>query len=449
MAGRPPGPNPHFQLDTRLGLATGGLLAVCILLMGIPDGLSWQNVGRLVFDFTGAQAFIATTQWFYLFAFASVILLVRFRLAIAVLRYQNPFLLLLISYLFLNTSWSVDPDISIRRSIKFLGAFVICLAFTVASWRPGRMEVVVRHAMLFYLLASLVFIVVMPKYGIHQVEGENEPQLAGAWRGLGTHKNGFGGVSAFALVFWMHAWFTTTGERLKTGFAIVVALVCLIGARSSTSLACAVVSTAVIYAALRYPLARRPLWMLAAVALLVLLPLMAFVIPNGWPTLDDLLKPLVTLLGRDLTFTNRDKLWGALLLEIPNHPWLGIGYQAFWNGPGSASDAALKYAGFIVNSGHSGYLDIINELGIVGFSLLMLMILTDLRRLFVLSVVSLTFFALHLGLNVFQLMVNISESFFMGTMTMSSFLVLLSSVVTSRMRFEQDLWRLQQEKRPL
>lgn len=417
---------------------TAALVLVALWLLELPDGFSWAAVGRPDLAADGIN-FIAKLQWLPLFGLGALLILARFRLSMALLAHLNPFLLLLTLWVLASALWSYDPSLTLRRAIKVVGVLLIAWGVMLASWDYGRYERLLRWGMLAFLLASLLFMLLRPRLGIHQAD-ESEPLLAGSWRGLTVHKNSFGALASLAAVFWTHALLTTERKALAA-FGLLVCLICLIGARSSTALVCALASITLMLAGLKTRLVQRPGAFLLFAAALFLVPLLWFVILNGLPSLDEALGPVTQLLGRDLSFTGRVPLWDALLDEIPQHHWLGTGYQAFWGPPGTLSDAARAKAGWTSANGHNGYLDTANELGLIGLALLLAAIAFDLRRAARLATLSASVFALHTAVQFYQLVSNLSETMFFRTISLTFLLTVLSSLHLARISLDLDLRR--------
>lgn len=416
------------------------LVIVALFLLQVPDGFNWAGIGTINLNAGDNPRLLPKIQWFPLFGLGALFLLARFRLTMAILPHLNPFMIAAAVWIVASSLWSYDPSLTLRRSIKILGTLVIGWGVVMTCWDYGRYERVLRMGMLVFLLASLVFIAVKPAWGIHQAH-ENESALAGAWRGMASHKNPFGAMASVALVYWMHAWLTDRAHRGLALFAIVVCAVCTIGSRSSTSLLCGVLSIGVLLAGLKTEIARRPGALFLLLGALFLVPIFWFIILNGFPTFDEALGPLTRLLGRDLTFTGRLPLWQALLDEIPQRPILGSGYQAFWGPAGALSDAARARAGWISINGHNGYLDTANEIGLIGIGLILAAISFDIRRAVRLASLSASVFALHLAVNFYQLVSNLSETMFFRTISMTFLLTTMSSFHLARISLDLELRR--------
>mgnify|MGYP006137444093 CR=1 FL=1 len=80
-----------------------------------------------------------------------------------------------------------------------------------------------------------------------------------------------------------------------------------------------------------------------------------------------LLGPIGMLTGKDLTFTGRTDIWDILVEHIKLNPYLGTGYGAYWTGPvaGSLSNEFMLRLHFYPGSAHNGYLEILNDLGVL------------------------------------------------------------------------------------
>jgi O-antigen ligase len=98
----------------------------------------------------------------------------------------------------------------------------------------------------------------------------------------------------------------------------------------------------------------------------------ALAIVNVFP---DTISFLPEIFGKDTSLSNRTYLWDYMLIEISDHPLHGVGFQGYW------IVSRLKYSKiydlfiWLPNQAHNGYLDIINEVGIIGILLMVLMVI--------------------------------------------------------------------------
>lgn len=72
-------------------------------------------------------------------------------------------------------------------------------------------------------------------------------------------------------------------------------------------------------------------------------------------------------LGKERTLTGRSVLWEFALGMIETRPWLGSGFDAFWNAGDGSSGSYVQYVIHAeVKNFHNSYLDIAVQLGAVG-----------------------------------------------------------------------------------
>jgi len=90
---------------------------------------------------------------------------------------------------------------------------------------------------------------------------------------------------------------------------------------------------------------------------------------------------LLSVMGRDTTFSGRTEIWKQVWRFILERPLLGWGYAAFWRGIEGQSFEVVAAMRFIVFHAHNGFLEIWLELGIVGLTLFVLSYLRAWRKL--------------------------------------------------------------------
>jgi len=74
-------------------------------------------------------------------------------------------------------------------------------------------------------------------------------------------------------------------------------------------------------------------------------------------------------LGKDVTLTGRVPLWLALIPFLQERPWTGYGLGGFWLGWEGPSAYVWSQVGWDPSHGHNGYLDLWLDLGLIGLSL--------------------------------------------------------------------------------
>jgi O-antigen ligase len=281
----------------------------------------------------------------------------------------------------------------------------------LASWHAQRLQTVVRPLLTAMLVGSLAFGLIFPALAIHQ---ELAPELIGAWRGLANHKNSFGALACMALIFWIHAGLSGEVNAFKALTGSVIAIVCLLLSRSSTSLAAAVFATVLLGLLLRAPQGLRPYVPYIVGALALTLLVYAIAILNLIPGLGVLLAPVTALSNKGINLTGRTDIWAIILEHISRHPLLGTGYAAYWTaGPIMGTESyefMWRMNLFYPGSAHNGYLEVVNDLGWAGLACLLAYLVTYLRQALQLFAIDRKQAALCLAIFFQQATTNLAET---------------------------------------
>ena len=84
--------------------------------------------------------------------------------------------------------WSPDAFLTLRRGFALLGTVFLGLSLATTFDFRQALAILIRSLALAMAL-SLVWVVLFPKYGVHQATDFVEPIHAGKWRGIFAHKN--------------------------------------------------------------------------------------------------------------------------------------------------------------------------------------------------------------------------------------------------------------------
>lgn len=405
----------------------------------LPPGFVFDPIGRETLDPSASSSF--KLVWVPLIGLSLGVIFARFKLAGLLLPELNRGLLVFLLFCLASAIWSPDAARTFRQAFSIVGVSLLATAFTLAAWRPGRLESVLLPASTAMLALSLLVAVLAPGIGIHH---ENQFELMGAWRGITYQKNGLGQLSAIAMIFWCHAWVAGKTRPRYAALGVALAVLLLLKSRSSTALLVSTIACITIVLRLRPPLRlgsdRRSLSLLLALTIAV--PLLLYLLLVGSFDSASYADAFGKLFGKDATFSGRTYIWAELLREIPRHPWLGIGFNSFWFTP-AANEAVLRL-GWPCPSGHNGYLDLINTLGVVGFLLFIGFVALHLQAIKRVARFDPAMAALHLGLFIFVALTNLTESGWFVPITLTHMLIMLSSAELSRAQLEQRLRQAQQ-----
>ena len=144
----------------------------------------------------------------------------------------------------------------------------------------------------------------------------------------------------------------------------------------------------------------------ASVAFLV------YCVLHGKMPFEALIDLIFTSMDKSSTLTGRTQLWEFMEAEIIRHPWFGTGYGGFWvglDGPAGALVRRLDWGP--PTQAHSGYIDGLNEIGIIGMLIFSYLIATHIYRCFRLySIGMFSHFVLHSAIAISFLVKDYAES---------------------------------------
>jgi O-antigen ligase len=307
---------------------------------------------------------LITFQAIYLITF--FLLILRWKKAIHFVK-QDKLIWCLVGFGLISFIWSFDPRITLVRGIALLGSSMFGLYLASRYSLKEQMELL-GYSFAVIVFLSFILALGLPKYGV--MSGIH----AGAWRGIYNHKNVLGKM----MVLGTYIVFLLTSGKTKIYYLIQIFLsVCLLALAKSAS---AIVS------------------FLILVPVLFILKILRwkynFLVPSFFAitmaggslylVITGFGDTLLNLAGKDMTLTGRSDLWSLALNKILNHFWLGYGYGAFWTD--TNRDATLvRYAvGWSVPNAHNGFLDLLLDLGFIGFGLLVASLLVVAYRCIVL-----------------------------------------------------------------
>ncbi len=270
---------------------------------------------------------------------------------IAALPWAGLFALLAVA----STAWSLDPLLTLRRSIPFALAGLFGLWFA-ARFPAARQFAILRLAVVAVALATNVIILAAPSIGL-----DHSPGHAADWQGVFTQKNACGRIMVLATAIILFA-DRITAKRLAA-LALFLFVLIMSGSRGAWIVEFAVLLLWLLLLAARRAGSRFRLVLGLAAPVVVALCAAAAVCLFPW---------LSRLLGRDATLSGRTPIWAQVAHFIAQRPLFGYGYDAFWRGmvgPSFQIDAAVH---FIVEHAHNGFLEICLELGAAGLALFLL-----------------------------------------------------------------------------
>jgi exopolysaccharide production protein ExoQ len=275
---------------------------------------------------------------------------------------QEKFLALFLGWMAVSITWSDYPLVTLKRSVAVLGESIICLAFLLrVRWSSDALRYF-RLVAGIYIVLTIASVIIYPR-GAIQWEFP-------AWRGLAPTKNNLGQISLFSIVIWLSVVAFNKGRLQNALHYVLLALsvVALLGARSTTSflVAAFLLTVAVLLrlGTLSGSRAAAIVYTTFVAITCVAIALLVFVFT------PDFLSALFGVFGKDMTFTGRVDLWEAVLAMTKDRMWLGWGFGAFWVMDSPHLTQLFQQFIWIPNQAHQGYLDVFNQNGLIGITLL-------------------------------------------------------------------------------
>jgi exopolysaccharide production protein ExoQ len=284
-----------------------------------------------------------------IYTYGAALMFVRWRQVLRAARTAWP-LLALAGLACLSSAWSVEPMLTLRRSVLLLASTMIAI-YVGERYSIKAFAHLLAHTVCVMIVLVLLVYLVAPEYVI------DYSAYGGAWKGLATYKNTFGEHMAVAVLLLVLVRFRRL-PWLRYVFLLIAGGLLFLS-HSATAVVCAVLTLAAV-----------PFWrlMLGKQRFLVGV-LVAGVFSLGIYWLLTFPETIFQVLGRDATLTGRTDLWSKLLPVIANRPILGYGYAAFWAGLKPELLSIWIQAGWLVPASDNGYIDLCLSIGAAGLAL--------------------------------------------------------------------------------
>lgn len=364
----------------------------------------------------------------YLFAFAIIAIAAVRCSGVRSMKAFSPLYVLLLFWCVASALWSIDPEVTIRRSV-LLCVVSACVMLSVHSIGPSRALQLLCYVLVAVIAIDLLSVALIPQ-ARHMADGA-EPQLAGDWRGVHGHKNIAGAL--YANIVLLALFLASTTHDRRALFLAIVSTAFLVGTNSKSSLGLLPVA---LLAGMLYRLSfgntltRDRIYVgLALVGAILLAGLCLW-----WNTVS-------LALQNPALFTGRVAIWQAEWAYIRQHILLGSGFGTFsYTGKNSPiyDYIGSAWTGAVAN-GHQGYLELLLTVGAPGFILTIICLLVEpLMLLGRQNRLSLPCRALLFSLFVFFFLHNFMESDFLMTDNVEWVVFLLTCTLMRASRIEHN-----------
>lgn len=300
----------------------------------------------------------------------TLILIAKYRQTFVRVAQKDIWIWLLLVIVIASIFWTVEPDITKRRSILLVGTTLFGIYLAMRYNMRQQLELLAWTFGLIIVLSCL-FAIFLPDYGV--MSFQEGGVHAGAWRGVMTHKNILGRIMVLSsMIFFFVALsksITHPIYRWLPWIFYILSIVLIVLSTSKSSLIVFLVLTAI------FPLYRT--WRYRYNYLIPLMIVFILVVGGTAILLFDNLDIIASELGRDLTLTGRTDVWAVMLKLIIQRPLFGYGFNAVWTGWDNDVTAYMwRRLQWECPYGHNGFMDLLIELGISGLAIFLLSYIT-------------------------------------------------------------------------
>ncbi|MBS0231901.1 MAG: O-antigen ligase family protein [Proteobacteria bacterium] len=265
----------------------------------------------------------------------------------------------------LSGLWSLTPTDSAYSGILLV--FNTFIGFLIAD-RVGIRRVIIFYFMtcLFWQSVSIILMSLHVWWAYDAV---------GDAKGVYLHKNAMA-LDAGMLYFTSLVLFASGWRRSISAAGVLIALLSLVLARSGTGFVLAFFTTSTLLICCIPAFGSRWSTLISGLLLMILAATLGLILLYDF----DVSHSVLNALGKDATLTGRTILWDQALKSFSQNPWLGVGYDSFWNSPETTASSIWIIMGQILTSFHNVYLDRLVDVGAIGLSLFVLFMVTVLWR---------------------------------------------------------------------
>lgn len=326
---------------------------------GIPFSDEKMELGEI-----GTSNFLNQVVFVLGFIISSISLLPKANLFVNYFKNNLVFTFFLL-WCLISVFWSDYSFVSFKRYFQL---FTVCLVITAAFINCKRMSLIkiMVVVILLYIIVTFVSVIL--------IKGAIDPDF-GTWRGLTPQKNNFGQVGVVLFLFSLYFLKILDNKSYKNISLLILisSIIFIIMSFSSTSFIAFFVSLSLMsiyyFDKMFHHLGINRL--LSTTLLISLIFILIILINYS----SEIFSYFPDLFGKDLTFTGRTLLWADQFTEVQKHFFIGCGFDGFWVMDSERIRIFSEYFGWIAINGQNGYLDLLNEIGLVGLTLFILLII--------------------------------------------------------------------------
>jgi len=326
---------------------------------------------------------------------------------------SNPWITALIVFMAASIFWSQYPFVSFKRFIKIIGSVTMAMLVLTDDNPREAFVTVLRRCLYVHLPMDIICVKYFRDIGV----AWDWNGTMHSWNGISATKNVLGQVALLGTLCFLWEVKRRWKEKRWRNFHMLYLLMSLHLLRGSeqnisvTSVSVCVFAVTIFFWMQTFrnrPAAIRPFAyaVFSAVTLLVILVLVHSVVLFS---ADSVFGKAITLIGRDITLTDRIYIWHDVYAAASGDPLLGVGFGGFWIGR-LANIPWNEHMTWILGEAHNGYIETYLQLGWVGGFLLAGMLFSTLPKLLNHLADDFDFGCFRVALFLTLLLINVTES---------------------------------------
>jgi len=318
-------------------------------------------------------------------------------------------LVLLYGFLLFTISWSDYKISSFKRYLLLVGLFLIANISSKISLRNGSFANLIDKPLAFFMFCGAAVAAISPGTAFDS---------DGALQAFTSHKNTWGQFMCLCSLVFFNNVLTRDNRKLNTPL-LAASLIILYLSKSATSMLAFTFSSCCVL--LISGFSSKSIVGKSAVLIITLASAVAtliYSITHGNLPVDALTDVVFKVTDKSKTLTGRTFLWQLMGAEVQDHPWLGTGFGGFWVGLEGAAGVLVRRLDWgPPTQAHSGYIDVVNEVGFVGLVVLLIVLIAHFYRICTLyNPTTRKHFSLHFSMLISFMILNYAESsFIQGT----------------------------------
>ncbi len=337
----------HQSASTRRALQYLENILLVFVFFSATSIWYWPHDSQIAIGLTKPLGSVAT-----FFSIMSIVWAIYNNLEYILILKTQMFIVLFLSFATISTLWSVDPVRTVQGLLLFFSVFLY-LQYYVARYGVAATMRSINSIAAAVIVTSVIFGVLNISFVM--MEGVH----SGLWRGFFPHKNPFGAFLSMYIIFLVFGRKYMKLSGFATFVLIGIACVALVNTSSSTAVVLTVVIP-LVASGLAYLRRRVRSLLWAYIILALLVPALYLIYTNGFES-------LLSALGRDSSFSGRDRVWQFYYDQISRQSFFGNGYQAEYLDDASENAARVTLWESIV-SPHNGFIALALNLGWIGVS---------------------------------------------------------------------------------